>query len=113
MEDDSEVRDAIAEALRLAGHDVQSFPTGGEALAAIECAQTPPSVVLLDLVLPGLGGKDVLKRLRTGQRAPDVPVVVITGTDDDDAFLAPWPVSAVLRKPVSVETLLATLRLVA
>jgi DNA-binding response OmpR family regulator len=107
VEDEPDVRDAITDALRSAGHGVQSFQNGTEALAAIDTALEPPRLVILDLLLPGLSGKDVLRRIRTGRRVPEVPVLVITGTDEDEDYLSPWPVVAVLRKPVLLDTLVA------
>jgi len=108
VEDEHDVRDAVTDALRNSGYGVQSFQNGTDALAAIDTALEPPRLVILDLLLPGLSGKDFLKRIRTGQRVPDVPVLVITGTDVDEGYLSPWPVVAVLRKPVLLDTLVAT-----
>jgi len=99
VDDEPEVCDVLTEALRAAGHGVQSFRDGSDALEAVETALEPPRLV---------SGREVLRRLRVGRRVPDVPVLVITGMDVDEAYFAPWPILGVLRKPIAVEELLAT-----
>jgi DNA-binding response OmpR family regulator len=107
VDDQPDLCDALTDALRGAGYGVQSFHSGAEALIAIDTALEPPRLVILDLLMAGLSGRDVLKRIRTGRRVPMVPVIVITGTDEDETYLAPWPVVAVMRKPIPMDTLLA------
>jgi DNA-binding response OmpR family regulator len=106
VDDDPDVCDALTDALRSVGHGVQSFRNGEDALQAIENALEPPRLVLLDVLLGVLSGREVLRRIREGHRAPNVPVVVISGMDLDERYFAPWPVTAVLRKPVVVADLL-------
>lgn len=109
MDDEPEVCDVLTEALRAGGYGVRSFRDGSDALEAIDEALEPPRLVVLNLLLPYMSGKDLLSRIRMGRRVPDVPVVVITGMDVNEAYLLPFTVSAVLRKPVSVDRLLATI----
>jgi DNA-binding response OmpR family regulator len=54
-----------------------------------------------------MSGRELLKRIRTGSRAPNVPVLVITGTDVAATELEPWPIVGVMRKPVAIDDLLA------
>jgi two-component system OmpR family response regulator len=108
VDDEPEVCDVLTEALRAAGHGVQSFRDGSDALEAVETALEPPRLVILDVLLRHMSGREVLRRLRVGRRVPDVPVLVITGMDVDEAYFAPWPILGVLRKPIAVEELLAT-----
>jgi DNA-binding response OmpR family regulator len=108
IDDEPDVCDTLTDALRGAGYDVQGFQSGADALAAIDGAIEPPRLVILDLLLAGLSGRDVLRRIRTGRRASNVPVIVVTGTDDDETSLSPWPVAAVMHKPISMDQFLAT-----
>jgi CheY-like chemotaxis protein/anti-sigma regulatory factor (Ser/Thr protein kinase) len=84
VDDVADVRRLVRIALRYHG----GFEVVGEAragLQAIELAtEHRPDVVLLDLGLPDLAGRDVLTQLR--EVAPDAKVVVFTGTDDDRAW---------------------------
>ncbi len=107
LDADADVRDVLGGSLRGAGHEVRAFDNGRDALQAIESASEPPSLVVLDLLLPDMAGQEVLRALRAGQSAPDVPVVVVTGVDAADALLASFRVEAIFRKPVPLPALLA------
>ncbi|WP_299444347.1 response regulator transcription factor [uncultured Phycicoccus sp.] len=74
VEDDATVREAVAAYLARAGHDVEAV---GDGEAAIEAyTRTPADLVLLDLMLPGLGGFEVTRRLRSMRR--DLPLIMVT-----------------------------------
>ena len=69
VEDNSELREMLAELLSVCGHEVQVAATGREALAVI--AATAPDVALVDIGLPDLDGCEVARRIRgeaVGQR---------------------------------------------
>lgn len=106
VDDDPEVRDALTELLRGAGYGVLAYRDGAEAIEALDAAFEMPRLVILDHVLVRMTGKEVVKHLRSGQRARYVPVLVVTGMDLDAAFFLPWGVQGVLRKPVAGEDLL-------
>ena len=74
VEDDATVREAVAAHLVRAGHDVRTAPDGGAAVRAY--AADPVDLVLLDLMLPVLGGLEVTRRLRSMR--PDLPIVMLT-----------------------------------
>jgi excisionase family DNA binding protein len=78
---------------------------------AIEAAQREmPDVVLLDLVMPGMSGVEVLKRLHAMDR--ELPVIIVTG-HPDSALLTEalrYPPMTLLQKPVDREVLLGTIR---
>jgi len=78
IEDDQRIREALARGLAEAGHAVRTEATGGAALAAVVGWQ--PDDVVLDLGLPDVDGRDVLRMLR-GVSA--VPVIVATARDDE------------------------------
>ena len=68
VDDDPTVREVVITYLTKAGHTVTSAGDGNEALESI--AQTPPELVVLDLMLPGIDGLEVCRRLRETQRHP-------------------------------------------
>ena len=78
VDDDQDTRVAVVEILRAAGFDVMTAADGEAAIELV--ASAPPSVVLLDLVTPRVGGIETLKRVKA--IAPDVPVIVLTGYGD-------------------------------
>lgn len=78
VDDDLTVREVVVSYLRAAGHDVVEAGDGEEALAL--AAAQAPQLVVLDLMLPGIGGLDVCRRLReTG----DVPVIMLTALGEE------------------------------
>ncbi len=74
VEDDATVRDAVAAYLTRAGHEVDAVGDGQRALERF--AAEPADLVLLDLMLPGMGGFEVCRRLRTMRR--DLPLIMLT-----------------------------------
>ena len=77
VDDDRAVREALERALQLHGYEVALASDGDNALAAVE-ARTPDALVL-DVMMPGLDGLDVTRRLRRlGNR---VPVLLLTARD--------------------------------
>lgn len=98
-EDNDDVRESLADALRMEGYEVRTVADGRAALEAL-AQSPPPGLLVLDLMLPFVTGWAVLRALP----AP-LPVIVITGADPDAEPLAA-PVAVVLPKPVALETVL-------
>ncbi|TDU88382.1 DNA-binding response OmpR family regulator [Kribbella voronezhensis] len=78
VEDDDAIRTSLGKSLAAAGHVVTALAAGADGVAAV--ARDRPDVVLLDLGLPDLDGRDVLAMIRA---VSDVPVIVATARDDD------------------------------
>ena len=78
-----------------------SVEDGTDALHRIE--EWIPDVIVLDLVLPRLSGRDLYQELRTRRDTRDVPIVVVSGTDTSDLDVTRF--AAILRKPVDSEAL--------
>lgn len=92
VDDCDDTRSLYAEYLDLAGFDVKEAGDGLAALAT--AASTIPDVVVLDLSLPGIGGREAAVRLKADPRTQRVPVVVVSGyardmVEQGDAA-APW-----------------------
>jgi len=68
--------------LRLEGYDVVACSGGEDALLRVE--QAPPDVVVLDVVLPGIDGFEVCRRLRGSPATADVPVIMVTAQAQDE-----------------------------
>jgi CheY-like chemotaxis protein len=104
LEDDADIRDALAAVVEDHGLDVVSAANGQEGLRVL--ARTgEPCLILLDWWMPVLSGREFLERLREDPATRTVPVVVMTASD-----IAPPPgITAFLRKPFSVSRLLEVL----
>jgi DNA-binding response OmpR family regulator len=83
IEDDAAIRAALTRELVDAGHAVRTESSGAAALAAV--VEWRPDVVVLDLGLPDIDGRDVLRMIRGVSR---VPVIVATARDDESEMIA-------------------------
>ena len=84
VDDDEGVRTGVTWALEADGFDVVAVEDGISALEVI--AASPPELVVLDLSLPGIGGLDILRRLRAGEEAAGryrLPIIVLSGRDGE------------------------------
>lgn len=79
--DDQEMNRALGEAI-LAAEDrcILTANNGTQALACV--AETPPDLILLDMLMPGMNGLDVLRVLKADAATAEIPVVIITGMGD-------------------------------
>jgi CheY-like chemotaxis protein/anti-sigma regulatory factor (Ser/Thr protein kinase) len=103
VDDDRALRMALVRLLRQAGHVVEQAADGAEALAALR--RGPVDLVLLDVILPGLSGLDVLAQARQLDRFPRV--VMMTADDAPETLLRAVKGQAYqyLRKPFPPATI--------
>ena len=80
-DDDRDIRDLVTFKLSQAGYDVQAVDNGVAALAAIEA--NPPRLAILDVMMPGLSGIDVLRKLRATESTKDLDVILLTARSRD------------------------------
>jgi class 3 adenylate cyclase/CheY-like chemotaxis protein len=85
VDDLPENRELVSRLLQKTGHTVISAESGEEALELLDTMGV--DVVLLDLVMPGIGGAEVLKRLKDDERLRATPVVMISGQQDMDQIV--------------------------
>lgn len=103
VDDDPGVRRVIRQMLRGTKYVVREAADGPQALAAV--ATTPPDVILLDIVLPGLSGLEVLDRLHASGRTAAISVIAMTGSIEPGPVMIAMGACGVLRKPFSVREL--------
>lgn len=104
VEDDVDIREALAENLRDAGYSVREAENGKEALDYLQSDARDPCLVLLDLMMPVMNGAELLQALHQGHRLAALPVVVVSaGGAPSEAQGA----RRFLRKPPNPELLLA------
>ena len=76
VEDDSEIREMEAYALKSSGFDVSAFDCGKDLDEAVKACV--PDLFILDIMLPGEDGLSILRRLRAQENTRNVPVIMIT-----------------------------------
>ena len=109
--DDQELNRTLFESmLREDGYRTRTAASGQAALEAVEAEL--PDLILLDLVMPGIGGLDVLQRLKAQERSRVIPIVVITGFANPDSRTEAFQAGAedFLAKPVERSELRARVR---
>jgi DNA-binding response OmpR family regulator len=106
VEDDPSVRGLLHTLLSAEGYDVATASDGLAGL--VKASSRRPSLILLDLMMPDLGGIRVLEELRGDPALADVPVIVVTGKIDAVAGLQDiLGEESVFAKPFGVAELLA------
>jgi two-component system response regulator MprA len=109
VDDERAVRESLRRALELEGYEIELAGDGSEALDRLE-ANGDPDAVILDVLMPGLDGLEVCKRLRrAGSR---LPVLMLTARDEVEDRVAGLDAGAddYVTKPFALEELLARLR---
>ncbi|MBK5305254.1 MAG: response regulator [Frankiaceae bacterium] len=107
VEDDPSVRGLLHTLLSAEGYEVATASDGLAGLVKVTAAK--PQLVLLDLMMPDLGGVRVLEELRDDPELADIPVIVVTGKidavpgmrallGDDNVFVKPFAVAELLAR---------------
>ena len=76
VEDDENIRELVAFALKSTGFESNTFESGEELF--VELQHTTPDIILLDIMLPGEDGITILKRLKGSSKTEAVPVIMLT-----------------------------------
>lgn len=107
VDDEPRIRRFLRLALEAAGYDVVEATTGAEALKAAVTAA--PALVILDLGLPDMDGKDVISRLRAWSQ---VPIIILSARDNETEKIAALDLGAddYVEKPFGIGELTARMR---
>lgn len=111
VEDDPSVRGLLHTLLTGEGYEVSTASDGLAGL--VKASTTKPDLMLLDLMMPDLGGIRVLEELRDDPTMADIPVIVVTGKleavpplrgllGDDNVFVKPFGVTELLDRVAAV-----------
>ena len=110
VDDERAVRESLRRALELEGYEIELAGDGREALSLLADDSPQPDAVILDVLMPGVDGLEVCRRLReAGNR---VPVLMLTARDEVQNRVAGLDAGAddYVTKPFALEELLARVR---
>jgi CheY-like chemotaxis protein len=110
VDDDPLVRDLLVQFLSLRGYRALGVKDGHEALRMVE--DVPPDLILLDMIMPGMAGIEVLQALR--EKEYPGGIIIMTGSHNEELLEDAWALGPqeVLVKPIDLERLLTAIQLV-
>jgi two-component system cell cycle sensor histidine kinase/response regulator CckA len=110
VDDEPGLRELVCRSLEAEGYRTLEAGHGAEALEVMESAPGGVDLVVTDVVMPGMDGRELGRRL--SQRWPDLPVLYISAYDVNDIFRRGSPRSSApfLQKPFALEGLVSTVR---
>ncbi len=109
IDDDASIRSLLTDVLEVEGHSVRAAEDGYAGLRLL--AAERPDCVVLDVMMPGMDGHEVLQRIRRSAGGGDLPVVMLTAAADDAQAWQAWDegVDYFLAKPFDPDELLTYL----
>ena len=112
VEDEDDIRNLVVHQLEREGWPTRGAATGAEALEIAR--RTPPVLVVLDLMLPGLSGTEVCRRLRAEPDTRDVPIIILSARGEEIDRVVGFEVGAddYVTKPFSPRELVLRVRAV-
>lgn len=112
VEDDSSIRELMLYALRASGFEAAGFPDGASLFASL--SQQQPRLILLDVMLPGMDGIEILKKLRAAPATARIPVIIASakGTEYDKVVGLDSGADDYLAKPFGMMEMVSRIRAV-
>src|SRR2546422_8904055 len=114
IEDDADIAESVKYNLESEGFSAVVASTGEQGLTLALDTQNPPIVILLDLMLPGMNGMELCRRLRRENQTRRTPIIMLTAKTSEADRIAGLDLGAddYIAKPFSVRELLARVRAV-
>ena len=114
IEDDPDIAESVRYNLESEGFTPIVASTGEQGLALALDSQNPPMVIVLDLMLPGMNGMELCRRLRRENQTRKIPIIMLTAKTSEADRIAGLDLGAddYIAKPFSVRELLARVRAV-
>lgn len=110
VDDNPDNLDIVSTRLEFLGYEVDTVATGDDALTRFK--ESPPDLVLLDVMLPGIDGYEVARRIRADESVPYVPIILVTARDSTQDKVTGLDAGAddYLTKPINFPELEARVR---
>ncbi|MFH5884363.1 response regulator [Halalkalibaculum sp. DA3122] len=101
----------LSHVLKREGYNILDASNGKEALQIVEL--TPPDIMLLDIVMPGMDGYEVCKKMKAQESTEDVPIIFLSALSETDSKVKGFKVGGVdyITKPFQREEVLARIEL--
>lgn len=112
VEDEPNIRGLLAFNLQASGYSTVEYETGEDALAQLQA--TPPELILLDLMLPGIDGIEVCRRIRASETARATPIIMLTARGEELDRVLGLEIGAddYITKPFSTREVIARIKAV-
>lgn len=107
VEDDDDIRETLEQVLDDHDIPVMSAANGAIALAQLRAVAEPPCVILLDMMMPVMDGREFRTRQQADPALAHIPVVVVSAHVTGDRAAAEMQADGYLKKPCDLATLLA------
>ena len=107
VDDDADTRKVISKMLQSEGHYVVEVNNGNQ--VAELALRHRPEVITLDMIMPGIDGLEVLRRLKANEKTRKIPVVCISISDDLSPQALQLGAAMFIRKPLETQILLAAI----
>lgn len=111
VDDDEDIREILSFSLQNEGYGVTAFENGQECWDVLS-TESPPDLVILDIMMPGMNGFEVLRKIRQDARLSEVPVIVLSSCDREEDIVKGFESGAdyYMRKPFSPQELVARIQ---
>lgn len=112
IEDDNSIRELMLYTLKASGFECKGFENSEEFFAELQ--NTIPSLVLLDIMLPGMDGIDILKTIRNNKKTENIPIIMATakGTEYDKVICLDAGADDYLAKPFGMMEMVSRIKAV-
>jgi CheY-like chemotaxis protein len=105
VDDDDEIRESLGESVQLEGYEVREAKDGAEAIEIMKA--TPPALLLLDLMMPGMNGWQVVDEMERNRRLAAIPVFIVTAVPNVSEVRSGYPI---FTKPIKLDRMMRTIR---
>ena len=108
VEDDKDVRESMKDALELEGYEVTTANNGREGLEVLKKTPTPPCIILLDILMPEMGGREFMDNLKKDYTLAEIPVLIHSSIANKDNTTGSI---GFIKKPADLLTILQTIKI--
>lgn len=114
IEDDNSIRDLMIYTLSASGFEAKGFSDGTQFFKELSESETKPELIMLDIMLPGMDGIEILKKLKDQSYTSDIPVIMATakGTEYDKVIGLNLGADDYLAKPFGMMEMVSRIRAV-